>query len=455
MVNVRDFGAVGDGVTDDRVAIQAALAAGIGGEVYFPNGTYAVSAGGLGWDLNVPAATKLRGESRTSAILMQLPGQPASTRLLYAGQPGISVCNMTLDGNRANQTVDEHRAGVFAINAPGLVLRGVTARNFTGDGFYLSFGANEIVVDDCLATDNDRNGITFGGGSSGALLTRSSFVANKVQQFDSEPGAGFTVDGVTIVGCTFTVSTGNESAISAAGSGAAWRSARWLIANNVINGSTQIAWATDVRFVGNVVRNPTNKSGVVVYRSCDRILIANNDIALTGVSIQVISVLGTGTGQVPDHVQIIDNLLSTGASHSHGVVVSNSRNTEIARNTMSGAGAITAGVAGIYARPTITTEDMQTLVVRGNTVSNFGQYGLAIAGLVGTTAKIVKLEITGNTWGDTAGCQLAALRLDDGSGAAHDVRVAESTLSGGCVTEIARLPAGASQPAVGQRWLVP
>ena len=455
MVNVMDFGATGDGVTDDRLAIQAALTVGAGGEVDFPIGSYAVSVGGLGWDLNVPAGTLLRGESRTGSVLMQRGGQPSSTRLLYLGGAGITLQNLTLDGNKANQTTDEHRSGVFAIGASGLVLRGVTARNFTGDGFYFSFASNGIMLDDLLGENNERNGITFGGGTSGAILSRSQFRGNKVQAFDSEPGSGYTVDGVSIIGCTLDVGVGNGSAISAAGSGAGWRSKGWLIANNVITGAVQIAWATDVVFVGNTVRNPTNHSGVSVYRSCDHILIANNDIALTGVSIQVISVLGTGTGQVPDHVQIIDNLLSTGMSHSHGIVVSNSRNTEISRNVMTGAGAVTAGVAGIYARPTITTEGMQTLIVRGNTVSNFGQYGLAIAGLTGTSAKISKLEIVGNTWGDTVGTQLAALRLDDGSGAARDVRVSENVLSGGCVTEIARAPAGASVPTVGQRWLVP
>ena len=47
IVNVKDFGAVGDGVADDTAAIQAAInAAGIagGGEVYFDRGTYKVTS---------------------------------------------------------------------------------------------------------------------------------------------------------------------------------------------------------------------------------------------------------------------------------------------------------------------------------------------------------------------------------------------------------------------------
>ncbi len=49
--NVRDYGATGNGVTDDKLAIQAAVnaasAAG-GGQVYIPTGTYAVTGGAKG-----------------------------------------------------------------------------------------------------------------------------------------------------------------------------------------------------------------------------------------------------------------------------------------------------------------------------------------------------------------------------------------------------------------------
>lgn len=43
-VSVKDFGATGDGTTDDTAAIQLALNAGTYGAVYFPTGTYKVSS---------------------------------------------------------------------------------------------------------------------------------------------------------------------------------------------------------------------------------------------------------------------------------------------------------------------------------------------------------------------------------------------------------------------------
>lgn len=78
-VSVRDFGAVGDGSADDTAAIQAALDATLtasGGALYFPRGTYNISA-----KLVVPFATGWRifGESRAASIIRQTAN---NTRIL-------------------------------------------------------------------------------------------------------------------------------------------------------------------------------------------------------------------------------------------------------------------------------------------------------------------------------------------------------------------------------------
>lgn len=61
VVSVKDFGAVGDGVTDDTAAIQAAL--NVGQSVYIPPGTYLFST------LTVYGNTRLFGASTRTAIL--------------------------------------------------------------------------------------------------------------------------------------------------------------------------------------------------------------------------------------------------------------------------------------------------------------------------------------------------------------------------------------------------
>lgn len=63
IVSVKDYGAKGDGVTDDTAAIQAAITANAGKTIWFPSGTYLVSSG-----IVVPSNTSLWGESRTATI---------------------------------------------------------------------------------------------------------------------------------------------------------------------------------------------------------------------------------------------------------------------------------------------------------------------------------------------------------------------------------------------------
>ena len=56
--NVKAYGAKGDGSTDDTAAIQAAISAAgsLGAIIYFPKGTYGVSA-----DINVPGGVMFVG----------------------------------------------------------------------------------------------------------------------------------------------------------------------------------------------------------------------------------------------------------------------------------------------------------------------------------------------------------------------------------------------------------
>lgn len=64
-ISVKDFGAVGDGVTDDTAAIQAAVDN--GGTIYFPNGTYEIT------HVDLSSNTVLIGES-WNAIIHQIAG---------------------------------------------------------------------------------------------------------------------------------------------------------------------------------------------------------------------------------------------------------------------------------------------------------------------------------------------------------------------------------------------
>lgn len=68
-ISVKDFGAKGDGITDDTVAIQLALTylltTGRGGKLYFPAGTYLISS-----SINIYPKTFIYGDGRETTVIL-------------------------------------------------------------------------------------------------------------------------------------------------------------------------------------------------------------------------------------------------------------------------------------------------------------------------------------------------------------------------------------------------
>ena len=91
--NVRDYGATGDGATDDTSALQAALAAAAknnGGVVFLPRGVYKITAG-----LSLPPQTTLRGESRESVWLM-VPDDTPTFGAVLAGNHDFAIEDLSV-----------------------------------------------------------------------------------------------------------------------------------------------------------------------------------------------------------------------------------------------------------------------------------------------------------------------------------------------------------------------
>ncbi|ULT28276.1 hypothetical protein KUH03_17805 [Sphingobacterium sp. E70] len=63
VLNVKDFGALGDGSTDDTDALQKALDKGTGKSVFFPRGDYVISK-----PLVIPNSVKILGEGDVGGV---------------------------------------------------------------------------------------------------------------------------------------------------------------------------------------------------------------------------------------------------------------------------------------------------------------------------------------------------------------------------------------------------
>ncbi len=72
-VNVRDFGASGDGIADDTEAIRAAVAGSAHGMVVFPGGTYRITST-IHVDLSENGLLGISGYGGTARIMMEGPG---------------------------------------------------------------------------------------------------------------------------------------------------------------------------------------------------------------------------------------------------------------------------------------------------------------------------------------------------------------------------------------------
>lgn len=148
-INVRWFGATGNGSSNDTSAIQSAdsLARSISGQVYIPSGTYMVS------QLTVFTGSNWVGEGREATIIKQISG--SNTDLIYgyssssnwtASSPGAMVHgytlrNITLDGNYNSGSGNTSGDGI-AVYGSRPILQNLFIKNVAGNGLRTGYRDN-------------------------------------------------------------------------------------------------------------------------------------------------------------------------------------------------------------------------------------------------------------------------------------------------------------------------
>lgn len=162
VLSVQDFGAKGDGATNDTLAFKAAAA--VGGEIHVPPGTYMLDyINGINkrvqWVLADGAVLKQRVPANPSTTLDQHWG----IFEFVAGSEGWSVTGGTLDGNRSvlapyynghtRLGQDNHWWGIRSAYVNGGTIKGTKFRNFMNEAFYSwggnNFRAEDVDIQDC------------------------------------------------------------------------------------------------------------------------------------------------------------------------------------------------------------------------------------------------------------------------------------------------------------------
>lgn len=122
VISVKDFGAVGDGSTDDAAAINAAIdsvASSGGGTIYFPTGTYILGSAVILKSYvilegNGFARTILQGKAATSHSLILTENYASLVGSNTAAGPlNFGLRNMSIDGNKANRTGSGFCLGIY------------------------------------------------------------------------------------------------------------------------------------------------------------------------------------------------------------------------------------------------------------------------------------------------------------------------------------------------------
>ena len=198
-LDVRGFGAVGDGITDDTSSFQRAIEAlpADGGTLHVPAGNYAIDA-----TRNVRLRSRMLLELAPDAVLVAIPNDAERAYVvLIQDASDVEVSGGSIRGERARHlgSTGEWGHGLTVRGASRVSIHDIRISDCWGDG--ISIGSNpsrpgkvvapseDVVVSRVTCTNNRRQGLTIGR-------------SRRVQVLDSEfsntagtpPAAGIDIE---------------------------------------------------------------------------------------------------------------------------------------------------------------------------------------------------------------------------------------------------------------------
>lgn len=195
-VSVKDFGAVGDGVTDDTVAIQAAINSLTEGCVFFPKGTYRISSLTMKPRVTLvgdgPMGVSLVASANNSNLINYIALDSIKTGFSISGIRFVcgSYTNcraISIDGN--SSSIRCNRIRIENIDIEGSFSVGIALRycaNTFISNVFCSLAIKGVWIDNCADTDLVSVKVQNGAGEG----------------FSIDGGPGAFDEGVRLVSCS-------------------------------------------------------------------------------------------------------------------------------------------------------------------------------------------------------------------------------------------------------------
>ena len=165
MINIREFGAKGDGVADDTAAIQKAIdeAAKVKGTVFVPDGLYLSST------LKMHPLTGITGNPTWSfrsfgGPVIRLNDEKASCLLDITDASGVTINGLCLDGAHIGKEIHGIMSDKknFGKQEDSHCIERCKIEGFTGDGIHLN-RAWCFRIRSCMVSHNKGNGVWMRG----------------------------------------------------------------------------------------------------------------------------------------------------------------------------------------------------------------------------------------------------------------------------------------------------
>ncbi|MGG1514143.1 glycosyl hydrolase family 28-related protein [Paenibacillus oryzisoli] len=156
ILNVKDFGAKGDGISDDTRSIQTALDAGTKKKlsIYFPAGTYIVNANDT---LMIKSNTRMVGDGLNSVI--KADKSKFAWSLFYISGSNIQINQIQFDGNNTVNRVVVIQPGSSKVQISNSLVSNASQSDDKSSDFYSSIVAGILIYGNTYSIAIDQTEI--------------------------------------------------------------------------------------------------------------------------------------------------------------------------------------------------------------------------------------------------------------------------------------------------------